>query len=212
MKKFGLLCSFVFLIGCSDNNRSYESVNNQNNETSLPKTIGEYAYNDYSKSQFPNLYKEWGSSWVKKISEVEKMAVHKIANEQNACDSIEEAGISTEKSIPKKEIVIYVNCTNGQQFYVSDKDLSKNTKSFSNSEKSIDFKTAIGKCKTTIKSEVEFPASVKYGTVETSKGEMNGNAIVKVSFEAKNNLGAELPHVAKCLYTPDGKEEFSIIE
>lgn len=212
MKNFKLLGCFIFLIGCSDNNANYVSTSPQNNQQSLPKPISEYAYNSYSKSQFPTLYKEWGSNWVKKISEVEKAAVHKIANEQNACDSIEEAGISTAKSTPKKEIVIFVNCANNQQFYVSDQDVLTNNKSLSNSENSIDYETATERCKTLIKLKAELPASVKYGKIETSKYDMNGNVIVKVPFSVQNYLGAELPYVAKCLFTPDGKEEFSIIE
>lgn len=212
MKNFEILVfgCFLFFMGCSNDN--YESSQEEIIKPSLPKPIGEFAYNDYTQNQFPKLYQEWGNKWVEKIAEVEKAAVYKIANEHNACDSIEEAGISTSESTPKKEIVIFVNCTNGEQFYVSQNDLLMDTKSLANSEKSIDFVTAIENCKASIKTNTYFPATVKFGEIETFKGKLKGNVHVKIHFAVKNELNDEFSHVAECIYNPSREEEFAIIE
>ncbi|MDC4255202.1 zinc ribbon domain-containing protein [Acinetobacter baumannii] len=179
---------------------------------SSAKPISEYAYNDYTKDQFPKLYAEWGSKWVQRIAKVEKAAVHKIANSENTCDSIDSAGISTTRSIPKKEIVIYVNCMNGEHFYVSEKQIKENEPLLSQAQKSVDVDEAINRCKQLIRNNEIHPLSIKYGNIDTFKAQGNGNVVVTVLYESKNDLGGELPHKVKCYIPPEGKDEISKIE
>lgn len=179
---------------------------------SSAKPISEYAYNDYTKDQFPKLYAEWGSKWVQRIAKVEKAAVHKIANSENTCDSIDSTGISTTRSIPKKEIVIYVNCMNGEHFYVSEKQIKENEPLLSQAQKSVDVDEAINRCKQLIRNNEIHPLSIKYGNIDTFKAQGNGNVVVTVLYESKNDLGGELPHKVKCYIPPEGKDEISKIE
>ncbi|HFF6822690.1 TPA: hypothetical protein ACGEAE_004042, partial [Acinetobacter baumannii] len=179
---------------------------------SSAKPISEYAYNDYTKDQFPKLYAEWGTKWVQRIAKVEKAAVHKIANSENTCDSIDSAGISTTRSIPKKEIVIYVNCMNGEHFYVSEKQIKENEPLLSQAQKSVDVDEAINRCKQLIRNNEIHPLSIKYGNIDTFKAQGNGNVVVTVLYESKNDLGGELPHKVKCYIPPEGKDEISKIE
>ncbi|QXA08189.1 zinc ribbon domain-containing protein [Acinetobacter pittii] len=179
---------------------------------SSAKPISEYAYNDYTKDQFPKLYAEWGSKWVHKIAKVEKAAVQKIANSENTCDSIDSAGISTTRSVPKKEIVIYVNCMNGEHFYISEKQIKEDQPLLSQAQKSVDVDEAISRCKQLIRVNETHPLSIKYGSVDTFKAQGNGNIVVTVLYDSKNDLGGELPHKVKCYIPPEGKDEISKIE
>lgn len=194
------------------------SETNSNNEIrdksniSSAKPISEYAYNDYTKDQFPKLYAEWGSKWVQKIAKVEKAAVQKIANSENTCDSIDSAGISTTRSIPKKEIVIYVNCINGEHFYVSEKQIKEDKPLLSQAQKSVDIDEAISRCKQLIRINETHPLSIKYGNIDTFKAQGNGNIVVSILYDSKNDLGGELPHKVKCYIPPEGKDEISKIE
>lgn len=190
---------------------SNNKIGDKSNISSV-KPISEYAYNDYTKDQFPKLYAEWGSKWIKKITNVEKAVVQKVANSENTCDSIEEAGISTTRSIPKKEIVIYVNCANGERFYVSEKELKEDKQILSQAQKSVDVDEAISRCKQLIRVNETHPLSIKYGNIDTLKAQGNGNIVVSILYDSKNDLGGELPHKVKCYIPPEGKDEISKIE
>ncbi|MFW1942918.1 hypothetical protein ACG93R_05355 [Acinetobacter guillouiae] len=211
MKKIILLSMFLGLFGCS---KKVEDTNTASSESTLPKPISEHAYSTYTKDQFPRLYEKWGDDWVVKISELEKKAVHKIANEHNSCDSIEIAALSENKSTPKKEAVFFIDCANGERFYVSQNDLDKNTEIKSQTAKAISQSEAFDKCIQMVKENTKYPSSVNFKMLDSNgfTAKTTGNVAINLGFEAKNSFGAELPARARCIFTPDGVNEITITE
>lgn len=178
----------------------------------VSKPISEHAFTEYDKENYPKVYQKWGSDWIERLEAHERAAADKIANSDNACDSISFIALSDAKSIPKQEIVVFVDCANGERFFVSDKDLNKELKS--QSEQAISDKVALSECREMVKRDAKYPDSVDFKLLDTSvqKSKTHGNIIVTTKFTAKNDFGAELPYTAKCLFTPDGKVEFEYIK
>lgn len=210
MKKIIFLVLLAGLVGCSreESTVSPESIND------LPKPISEYVYTKYTKDQFPRLYQNWGDEWVAKISELEKKAVHKIANERNSCDSIEMAALSENKSTPKKEAVFFIDCANGERFYVSQNDLDSGVEIRSQTEKAISQSDAYDQCIQMVKLNAKYPSTVNFKMLDSNgfTAKTTGNVVINLSFDAKNSFGAELPAKARCVFTPDGKKEINITE
>ncbi|KKW75752.1 hypothetical protein AAV97_18375 [Acinetobacter sp. Ag2] len=204
---FGLLAS---LSGC--NAKESSEKNSVNNE--LPKKISEYAYNNYTEDQFPKMYKKWGVEWMSKFSDLEHKAANKIANENNTCDSIEVVALSENRSTPKKEAVFFVDCLNGERFYVSQNDLDKSTIIESQSKKAVSQDMAFDSCQKMIKNNAKYPSSVNFKLLDSTgfTAKTTGNVVVLIGFEAKNALGAILPAKAKCIFTPEGESEITYIE
>ncbi|MFW1645009.1 hypothetical protein [Acinetobacter guillouiae] len=200
----------AFLSGC--NAKESSESNNVNNE--LPKKISEYAFNSYTEEQFPKMYKKWGAEWMSKFSDLEHKAANKIANENNTCDSIEVVSLSENKSTPKKEAVFFVDCLNGERFYVSQNDLDKSAIIESQSQKAVSQDVAFDSCQKMIKNNAKYPSSVNFKLLDSTgfTAKANGNVVILIGFEAKNALGAILPAKAKCIFTPDGESEISFIE
>ncbi|WP_241761387.1 hypothetical protein [Moraxella catarrhalis] len=111
----------------------------------VSKPISEHAFTEYDKENYPKVYQKWGSDWIERLEAHERAAADKIANSDNACDSISFIALSDAKSIPKQEIVVFVDCANGERFFVSDKDLNKELKS--QSEQAISDKVALSECR-----------------------------------------------------------------
>ncbi|ENW29368.1 hypothetical protein PFCIP103579_3122 [Prolinoborus fasciculus] len=212
MKKIILLALAIGLLGCGGEVESPKKSNTS--EQSGPKKISQYAYNNYSIDQFPRLYAEWGEDWVKRISELEKQAVQKIANEPNTCDSIDMVALSDNRSTPKKEAVFFVDCVNGERFYVSQTDLVGTKEIKSQTQKAISQTDAFDRCRDMVKANAKYPTSVNFKLLDSSgfTAATTGNVVVMLGFEAKNSFGAELPAKARCVFTPEGKGEISIIE
>jgi hypothetical protein len=212
VNKIILLVLAVGLIGCSSEPNG--SKNNNEIDQKLPKPISEYAYTNYSKDQFPKTYAQWGEDWISKISNFEKQVAQKIANESNTCDSIEMVSLSDNKSTPKKEAVFFVDCANGERFYVSQNDLADTQEIKSQTEKAISQSEALESCIQMVKANTKYPSSVNFKMLDSGgfTAKTTGNVVIALGFEAKNSLGAEVSAKARCVFTPDGESEVSIIE
>lgn len=213
MKNIILLALVICLIGCGGDP---ENPKNNNNKIDgrVSKPISEYAYTEYSRDQFPKTYAQWGDDWISKISSFEKQVAQKIANESNACDSIEMVSLSDNKSTPKKEAVFFVDCANGERFYVSQNDLVEVQEIKSQAEKAISQSEALDSCIRMVKDNVKYPSSVNFKMLDSSgfTAKTTGNVVITLGFEAKNSLGAEVKAKARCIFTPDGESEVNIIE
>lgn len=185
-----------------------------NESSALPKPISENPYWNYTKSDFPRYFEQWGESGVKKISEIERLAVHKIANTQNSCDRISMVGLSENRSIPNQKIVVFVDCDNSERFYLSDSDLNTDTNVKSQTEKAISQSDAYDQCVEMVKLNAKYPSTVKYKMLDSNgfTAKTTGNVVINIGFEAKNDFGANLPAKARCVFTPDGEKEINITE
>lgn len=214
MKKLLTACvACLTLIACSSEPEQETSKQNQT-ENVVTKPISEHAFTKYDKVNYPKVYKQWGNDWIAKLEAHERAAADKIANSDNACDSIEYIGLSEEKSTPKKEIVVFIDCANGERFFVSDKDIKNDEPLKAQSEKAMSEKQALQQCRELVRNGAKYPDSVDFKILDTSlqTAKTLGNVIVTVGFTAKNSLGAELPVKAKCLFTPEGHAEVTYFE
>ena len=204
----------------TENNDVVSTENNDvvsiksNESSALPKPISENPYWNYTKSDFPRYFEQWGESGVKKISEIERLAVHKIANTQNSCDRISMVGLSENKSIPNEKIVVFVDCDNSERFYLSDSDLSTDTNIKSQTEKAISQSDAYDQCVEMVKLNAKYPSTVNFKMLDSNgfTAKTTGNVVINIGFEAKNSFGANLPAKARCVFTPDGEKEINITE
>jgi hypothetical protein len=213
MQKISLM--LILSLGLVACGQSKDSESEKPNEPmGLPKPIADGASLEYTKDQFPKLFEKWGSKWVKKISEVEKAAIHKIANTENSCDEIISGFISENKSIPKQKIVIFVDCANGERFYVEDSEVDTKEAIKSQTEKAISQDEAFDRCKKLVKANATYPSSVDFKLLDTSgfQAKTTGNVVVNLGFKAKNGFGVELDAQARCVFTPDGQGEVTFTE
>lgn len=209
MKKIVFLALAVALVGCGGN-----KTDSASGDDKLPKPISENPYWNYTKEDFPRYFEQWGEGGVKKISEIERLAVQKIANSHNSCDRISMVGLAENRSIPNEKIVVFVDCDNEERFYVADSELAGNTVVKSQSEKSISQGDAFVKCQDLIKANAKYPSSVNFKILESNgfTAKTTGNVVITLGFEAKNSFGAEMPAKARCVFTPEGEGEVSITE
>lgn len=224
MKKLltvGLACFILVACGAEG-----EKITNSNQNTQMQnriddapivksKPISQYAFTEYDKQNYPRIYQQWGNDWISKLEAHERAAAEKIANSDNACDSIDYIGLSEEKSTPRKEMVVFVDCANGERFFVSDKDIKNDDPLKAQSEKAMSEQQALQQCQELIKSKVKYPDSVDFQFFDTSlrTSKTHGNVIVTVVFIAKSSIeGVRLPIQAKCLFTPEGQAEVTYFE
>lgn len=77
----------------------------------------------YTEKSYPKLYAAWGKEWVDDINTM-LPAVVKIVSKNPQCDAPSIADLSDNRSIVRQEAVFFVDCVNGERFYISQKDLS----------------------------------------------------------------------------------------
>jgi hypothetical protein len=82
------------------------------------------AYSNYTATAFPKLYDEVGEDGFKIIYEHDKKAA-KMVSELNECDMVETSAYSPSMSIYPTKIVSFVDCKNGNRYYVSNDEISK---------------------------------------------------------------------------------------
>lgn len=176
--------------------------------------ISQYAYTSYSKEGFPKTYAIWGDEWVAKFPEMERKVAQKIANASNSCDAIEIVSLSDTRSLPKQEAVFFVDCSNGERFYVSQNELDITAPVKSQSEKAVSQDKAFDDCMQMVKMNTKYPSSINFKILDTNgfTAKTTGNVVIILGFEAKNSLGAELPAKARCVFTPDGEKGITITE
>lgn len=186
-----------------------EIIGNSNPETlqKKPGIIGPGAINPLDKKNYPNLYKKWGKEGFQKINNLlEPAANHLVQN--SSCDTLDLLDVSDTRSIPKQKIVFFADCANGQRYYVSEDEIANHTFLQSTSEKTANFtdEQAIEECIKAVKHELNYPLSFSehWGTRNIYRAEITGNIEVTFKFEAKNALGAALPHKARCIITDQG--------
>lgn len=75
-----------------------------------------------SESQYPKTFNAWGYRWIKDINRGMPYAVQYVASNPS-CDEPVIADLSEQRSIVREKVVYYVDCKNGERFYIADSDL-----------------------------------------------------------------------------------------
>lgn len=90
-----------------------------------------------TKDGYPKTYNSWGEQWIGDINKAMPVAVNHIAK-NDKCDEPVDVGLSAERSKPQHEAVFYVDCKNGERFYISQTELNNNAEVKAESEKKAD--------------------------------------------------------------------------
>ncbi|MVB04192.1 hypothetical protein GN325_20725 [Agrobacterium vitis] len=150
---------------------------------------------------YEKTFKKWGNAGIARINEYRRKAAFSAANSPT-CDNVEYADLSDQRSSPPNTIVIFVDCTNGQRFYLSNVELDNQTNAVSNQTKTarLNDVALIEACELAVRQSLRFPSSLDKSwfttRVERAQG---GNVAVTFDFSAKNALGLSLPQRARCI-------------
>ncbi|MGB3810822.1 MAG: hypothetical protein WA943_12060 [Parvibaculum sp.] len=167
------------------------------------------AYEPYTRDQYPKTFEKWGTAGVRKIDKVRAAAAKKAAASRE-CDKVEYAELSDARSTPKKRIVVFVDCTNGKRFYISDSEVAipgdAPVQSEETKMRALPDRVAIERCETALKASLKFPSS--YNAVWGGKGvyraPTTGKVVATIDFTAKNGFGNEIPQRAQCFFSSAG--------
>lgn len=175
-----------------------------------PAPIDPSAFNKYTVDQYPRTVKQWGAEGVKRIEAHERAAADLIATSPK-CDEVSMIGLSEQRSSPPGNIVVFVDCSNGERFYVGPNDLK--AAPVAQSQKAVGHNAATQACREAVRASSKFPSSVDFNTLgqRASTQPTTGNTVVELDFEAKNGFGNLIPQTARCIFPADGKPEITIL-
>lgn len=158
-----------------------------------------------TKDGYPDVYAAWGDAGIRRINALMPKAAQKAA-ESPECDLVEYVGYS-ERSTPRKAVVLYVDCKNRKRFFLSEADILAKAVARSKEGKTARYsdETALRACEDDVKGRMTYPLTFKRRWTATSVYRApGGNIVVEFVFDAKNRLGAELPHKARCVIDDQG--------
>lgn len=166
---------------------------------------------EITEKGYSGTYAKWGKEWIDDINRMMPLAVQRVASNPK-CDAPETADLSDNRSSPKQEAVFYVDCRNGERFYISQNELTDTTQIEAESEVlSGEPSEYIKPCQEMVKAQLNYPSSFDADIGTSAFKGTSGNIVVEMSFTAKNALGAELPQSARCVFGTNGENE-AVIE
>lgn len=166
--------------------------------------VSPYVFEADDKMDFPKLAKKLGSSWSRLQSVRETVALHAASNEK--CDYVEVAEASDRST--SSDIVIFVDCRNGERMYVSESSLGAGVANRFQSERTVSRASAIKACSDAAKSMTTHPELADMHVWSGSSFNANrttGNAQVMLDFDAKNSFGVEGKFTARCIFPANGQ-------
>lgn len=158
-------------------------------------------YAPYTRKGFEKTFKKWGEAGMKRVNEYRKKAAFAAAS-SSSCDKVEYADLSDNRSLPPKKIVVFVDCANGQRFYLDNDELDKQASASSIADRTRGLKDSdlISSCETSIRQSLKFPSSFDKSWFSTNVYRApQGNVVVTFDFTAKNGFGMDLPQQARCV-------------
>lgn len=183
-----------------------QNIDEGNQPKPVAKDYSHVAY-EITESGYPKTYARWGRKWIDDINSMMPLAVQRVA-ENPRCDAPEAADLSDNRSSPKVEAVFYVDCSNGERFYVSQNELSNTTPIQAESDVlSGQPSEYIKPCQEMVEAQLNYPSSFNANIGTNAFKGTSGNIVVEMSFTAKNALGAELPQAARCVFGTNGENE-----
>lgn len=174
--------------------------------TAQAGTLDPMAYDPYTPKGYPKTFRAWGKAGVAKINKYRKMAAEQVSKHQR-CNRVELAELSDNRSNPPSRIVIFVDCANGERFYLTADQIDAGRLATSNSEvtSATSDSVAISACEKAVVDALKFPSSMdqKWFTTSVYRAPQ-GNVVVTFDFTAKNGLGLDLPQSARCVFDDRG--------
>lgn len=158
-------------------------------------------YAPYTRKGFEKTFKKWGDAGMERVNEYRKKATFAVAN-SSSCDKVEYADLSDNRSQPPNKIVVFVDCANGQRFYLDNTELDKQASATSIADRTrgLNDKDLISSCETAIRQSLRFPSSFDKAWFTTNVYRApQGNVVVTFDFTAKNGFGIDLPQQARCV-------------
>lgn len=187
----------------TDSNPNIEAVNQPEN---IVKDYSHIAI-PYTEKSYPKLYAAWGKEWVDDINNMMPLVVQRVAANPK-CDAPSIADLSDNRSTVRQEAAFFVDCENGERFYVNQNELTDTTQLEAESDmlsgKPSDY---IESCRDMVKAQLNYPSSFDEELGTNSFKGSSGNMVVEISFTAQNALGADLPQAARCVFGTNGKNE-----
>lgn len=186
----------------------------QLDKSSIVGKIDSSAVTPITKEEYPKLYAAWGKSGFKRINDLLPLAAEKAALSPS-CDKVSYVGVS-ERSVLKKEIIFFVDCENGERFYISELDLKPGSVVRTQSEKTatVTDSFAISLSESAVKQRLTYPTSFNRDPWSTivRRHKETGNITVEFDFAAINSLGAKIPNHARCIISDDNRVEVSLVQ
>lgn len=94
----------------------------QTNNVPISQRIEGFAIDTMSIDQYPNIYKTWGKERVDWLNSLQRPLAHYTLTKYS-CDVITSMALSTSRSTPPNFAMFFVDCKNGNRYYVSSYDL-----------------------------------------------------------------------------------------
>lgn len=170
------------------------------------------AYTPYNQKTYPKTFRTWGKAGVSKINKYMKIGAYRAA-ESPRCDKVETADLSDTRSSPPDNIVVFVDCANGERFYFTAKELENSGSSLSQKQKTehVGDSAYRSQCEQAIQRELKFPSSMDKKWFSTNVYRApQGNVVVTYDFSAKNGFGIDLPQTARCVFDDRGMHPVEI--
>ena len=175
-----------------------------------PAPIRDGALEKYTKATHPKAFARWGAEGAARIEVHQKLAADKVAS-SGQCDAISIVGLSEQRSSPPANISVFVDCENGQRFYVGTKDAAG---SVPRSEFSLAMneRAAVTACEAMVKAGSKFPSSVDISSsgIASDIHKTTGLTTVYMSYEAKNGIGVNVPQEAFCSFPIGDKPKIAV--
>lgn len=158
------------------------------------------------------LFAEWKPEGVRRIQRLREAAATTVARNPK-CDAVAMSEVS-DRSIPPSTPIVFVDCKNGERFYLGEGDVGEQV--LSQTDKGARFSNAelVRACTEAVQSKLNVPASFRSNmwSISERQAPTTGNRVVEFSFSAMNRLGAKLPAKARCIATPEGDVDITIQE
>jgi DNA-directed RNA polymerase subunit RPC12/RpoP len=140
-----------------------------------------------------------------RLKEVEhfRRRVAEMVLDSGKCKFIEYVELSTKSML--NNLIFYTDCRNGQRVYLNEREITKGEKVLTQADKSWGEEAARQSCIDAIKSSAMLPSELDihhFTGTSVYKAPTTHNVVVTINFDAKNLLGAEIPHTATCHFEP----------
>ena len=195
-------------------NQSIDTQEEKPEAVDSASKIAKGADSPMTQKGFPKTYKTWGKEYFNRINKMFPQVALKAA-ESERCDMVTYVGLSENRSIPKKEAVLFAECKNGERFYFSERDLKSDKKARSVQEQTEEINEGlyIDACIDHTKRQLTHPSSFDYSWLNTLVYKApGGRVVVTMPCEAKNSFNLEIEMEAKCYFDDRGLVDFSLNE
>lgn len=180
-------------------------------EKDIKSKIPDNVYWMMTKKDFPKAYKQWGQKGLDKINSLAPQVSELVAKSKK-CDVLSEVALSDAKSKPKKNIVFFADCKNGERFYISEEDIVNQRSAVSLNEafENLDKESYYRSCLNAVKARANHPSTVDSSIFGRNiKATPTGGVFVYMDFTAKNSFGLEEEFNAQCTWN-EGKMSIEI--